>query len=78
MGIMGNLDFENLGYSQTYNLFDMYADGKSKGEIIIYFGHRTNTGEIKFASFSEDLNNLNLEIWKGQYGPLQYYLTRVE
>ena len=69
---------DNDSELKTIDINDLYANGKAKGDIVIYFDPNTNTGSLEHISFSNDFNNLQFEFWhQNQYGPLTYYLTRI-
>jgi len=66
--------------SKTIEINDLYATGKAKGEIVIFFDpYTTNTGELRNVSFYNDYNTLQFEFWhRGEFGPLKYTLMRLQ
>lgn len=70
--------YGNNNYSpfKTFTINELYADGKAKGELIIW--EEGLAEELKHISFSNNLNHLEFEVWHHQiYGPLVYSFTRL-
>lgn len=66
---------------KIYDIYDVYSNGSAVGNIEIYFGQSptnvtTNRGKMDYIVFSNDSQQVNFEVMKGEYGPLVYELHR--
>lgn len=66
--------------SKTYEIYDVYSNGKAKARIICYFWPgNTNTSSLDFIKFSNNFKNLSFEYWhRDEHGPVKFTLTKVE
>lgn len=61
---------------KNINLYNILASGYANGHITIDFGPSgTNQYELRYIKFMDE-NNLFIEMWHNQNGPLKYYLTK--
>ena len=61
----------------SYYIYELNADGSAMGDIGRF--NDSNTGSLRFIKFSEDLNVLSFDFWhRNKYGPLKYFITRIE
>ncbi len=62
---------------KRYTIEDVRADGKGDGEIIFWFSPMdTNAGVLRNMEISPDGGQLSFDAYKGEYGPLQFRLSR--
>ncbi len=60
---------------KNISLYNILSSGYANGHITIDFGGGTNQYELRYIKFI-DGNNLFIEMWHNQNGPLKYYLTK--
>jgi hypothetical protein len=62
---------------KTYQITQVNSDGTGFGEIAIWFSAgNTNRGEISNLGFNSDGNTVAFTVYKDNYGPLDFTLTR--
>lgn len=61
---------------KTMSVYNVLGSGYANGYITIDFGFSgTNQYELRYIKFMDE-NNLFIEMWHNQNGPLKYYLTK--
>ncbi|WP_430406914.1 chitobiase/beta-hexosaminidase C-terminal domain-containing protein [Fluviicola sp.] len=60
---------------KAISLYNILASGYANGFITIDFGVGTNQYELRYIKFIDE-DNLFMEMWHDQNGPLKYYLTK--
>ncbi|WP_341904544.1 chitobiase/beta-hexosaminidase C-terminal domain-containing protein [Fluviicola taffensis] len=60
---------------KTMSVYNILSSGYANGFITIDFGVGTNQYELRYIKFMDE-NNLFIEMWHNQNGPLKYYLTK--
>lgn len=60
---------------KVIGLYNILSSGYANGHITIDFGVGTNQYELRYIKFMDE-NNLFIEFWHDQNGPLKYYLTK--
>lgn len=64
---------------KTYALRDIRADGIGAGIISIFFDAGTvNQGTLDTVSLSDDGQQLHIEFWNREYGPVVFDLAHVQ
>lgn len=64
---------------KIFKIDDISYSGNVTGRLQIYFADSgtTNVDNIKFLKFSKDQSVMTFELWRGNYGPIKYNLTRI-
>lgn len=65
----------NASNLKTMSIYNVLGSGYANGFITIDFGVGTNQYELRYIKFIDE-NNLFMEMWHNQNGPLKYYLTK--
>lgn len=60
---------------KNISLYNILSSGYANGYITIDFGVGTNQYELRYIKFIDE-DNLFIEMWHNQNGPLKYYLTK--